>query len=291
VLNLRLSTSADQADSVAAALRGIEGVRRLVRLREEGDANRVVFLADLEARAADHTVVLLRDLGVSNDDYLIARADIVAPTPLGRPGGTAVAWIELIGQARANSWLIGRYLVLMSVAGVIAALGVITDNPILIVGAMAVSPDLLPICAICVGIVGGRTRLVPRALITLVVGLGLAIIVAMVLSALLDGFGILGDTWELTDAGLGSLASIDYSTLLIAFFAGIAGILAFETRASAAVGVAISVTTIPAAGYLGVSVGAGGGEGAAGALLVLVVNVILLVIGGSLALAVQERRN
>ena len=40
--------------------------------------------------------------------------------------------------------------------------------------------------------------------------------------------------------------------------------LSFETRASAAVGVAISVTTMPASAYLGVAIGAGGpGEASA----------------------------
>jgi hypothetical protein len=41
--------------------------------------------------------------------------------------------------------------------------------------------------------------------------------------------------------------------------------LSFETRASAAVGVAISVTTIPASAYWGVAIGAGQASGAAGA--------------------------
>ena len=44
----------------------------------------------------------------------------------------------------------------MGVAGVIAAYGVIYNNGILIVGAMAVAPDLLPIAASCVGIVLAR---------------------------------------------------------------------------------------------------------------------------------------
>ena len=55
----------------------------------------------------------------------------------------------------------------MIVAGVIAAFGVIEANEILIVGAMAVSPDLLPIAATCVGLVGRRYRLAWRALVTL----------------------------------------------------------------------------------------------------------------------------
>ena len=47
----------------------------------------------------------------------------------------------------------------MIVAGVIAAYGVIEVNSILIVGAMAVSPDVLPVAAACVGLVSRRHRL------------------------------------------------------------------------------------------------------------------------------------
>ena len=48
--------------------------------------------------------------------------------------------------------------------------------------------------------------------------------------------------------------------------------LSFETRASFAVGVAISVTTIPAAAYVGVAAGLGEWSGALGAAAVLGVN-------------------
>ena len=74
----------------------------------------------------------------------------------------------------------------------------------------------------------------------------------------------------------------------MAFVAGIAGMLALESRASAAVGVAISVTTIPASAYLGVAAGLGELEKATEALAVLGINVTMLVTGGTLALAVQR---
>ena len=69
--------------------------------------------------------------------------------------------------------------------------------------------------------------------------------------------------------------------MLIALAAGIAAMLSFETRASAAVGVAISVTTMPASAYLGVALGAGGAGEALGALVVLAINVVLLIVSGS----------
>jgi hypothetical protein len=64
--------------------------------------------------------------------------------------------------------------------------------------------------------------------------------------------------------------------------------LALETRASSAIGVAISVTTIPASAYLGVAAGVGEASKALGALAVLGVNVALLLLGASLALIAQR---
>jgi hypothetical protein len=75
----------------------------------------------------------------------------------------------------------------------------------------------------------------------------------------------------------------------VALAAGVAGLLALETRASAAVGVGISITTIPAAAYLGVAAGNGQIEKVWGAAAVLGVNVLMLLIAGSATLLVQRR--
>ena len=84
-------------------------------------------------------------------------------------------------------------------------------------------------------------------------------------------------------------AFTDYSTLLVALAAGVAAMISFETRASAAVGVAISVTTIPASAYLGVALGSGETSEGLGALLVLGINVTLLTVAGTTTLAIQRR--
>jgi Domain of unknown function (DUF389) len=65
--------------------------------------------------------------------------------------------------------------------------------------------------------------------------------------------------------------------------------LALETRAGSGVGLAVSVTTIPAAAYLGVAVGLGEIGQTPGALGVLSVNVIMLVIASSGTLLLQRR--
>jgi membrane protein DedA with SNARE-associated domain len=86
------------------------------------------------------------------------------------------------------------------------------------------------------------------------------------------------------------MADVSDETIVVALFAGVAGMLAIETRASAGVGVAISVTTIPAAAYFGIALGLGEAREATGALAVLSLNVLFLVIGAAGTLLLQRRR-
>jgi uncharacterized hydrophobic protein (TIGR00271 family) len=291
MLRLRSSVHRSRADEFGSLLRDLEGVRRIVQQADEDAREASVFVADVEPAAADRLVEAIADLGIDAEDYVLTRIEVVAPQHrhhLGEGGVDGYAWVEVIGQARANSRPLARYLALINVAAVIAALGVITSSSILIVGAMAVSPDLLPICATCVGLVARRHDLTRRAFITLTLGLGLVVGTAAVLSLLLKATGFLPDGFEVEQSSLTSLAHTDYSTVLIALAAGIAAMLSFETKASTAVGVAISVTTIPASAYLGVAIGGGGIEHALGAAVVLLINVSLLIVSGSLTLLAQR---
>lgn len=291
MLRLRSSVDAARAPHLGAALRDLDGIRRVVEQPDATVADSTVFVADVEPAAADRLVEAIAELGIGVDDYLLTRVEVVAPLHHHRSGDRGIdgfAWVEVMGQARANSRPLARYLALINVAAVIAALGVITNSSILIVGAMAVSPDLLPICATCVALVGRRWDLATRAFATLTIGLTAVVVTAAVLSAALKGFDLLPAGFKVEDSSLSTLAHTDYSTVLIALAAGVAGMLSFETRASTAVGVAISVTTIPASAYLGVALGAGGIGNASGALAVLLVNVSLLILSGTLTLVVQR---
>lgn len=292
MLRLRSSVADHRADDFGDLLRDLEGVTRVVRQDDASSAGAFVFVADVAPVAADRLVEAVDEFGIGAHDYVLTRVEVVAPQHhhhFGEGGVDGYSWVEVVGQAKANSRLLARYLALINVAAVIAACGVITSSSILIVGAMAVSPDLLPICATAVGLVRGRRSLARRALFTLTAGLGLVVVTAMVLSALLKWTGFLPDGFEVEESALSTLAKTDYTTVLVALAAGVAGMLAFETRASAAVGVAISVTTIPASAYLGVALGAGGIDHALGALVVLVINVSLLIASATLTLAAQQR--
>jgi uncharacterized hydrophobic protein (TIGR00271 family) len=177
----------------------------------------------------------------------------------------------------------------MAAAGVIAAFGVIYANTTLVVGAMAISPDLLPICAASTALVLGHWHLAGRAVATLLIGLGCVCLVGAVTTFALHQLH-LGPTHPLPGqrAFLSGLSTVNVSTPLVALAAGVAGMLALETRASSAVGVAISVTTIPASAYLGVAAGLGDASKALGALAVLGINIAMLLVGGSATLLAQR---
>ena len=291
---LRLHASLDERrePAFAALLRELDGVRRVVRQPDEScEEPQTVFVADVEPSAADRLVEAIEEMGIGIDDYVLTRVDVVAPQRLHLTGHRAIdglAWVEVMGAARANSWPLARYIALINVAAVIAALGVIVSSSILIVGAMAVSPDLLPICATCVGLVAARRKLALRAFATLTLGMVLVVATSAVLSLLLKWTGYLPGGFQVEQSSLHTLAHLDYSTVLVAAAAGVAAMLSFESGAAAAVGVAISVTTIPASAYLGVAIGGGGIDKALGALAVLAVNVALLIASGSLTLLVQR---
>jgi uncharacterized hydrophobic protein (TIGR00271 family) len=289
VLRLRLAIEEPRANELASALEGTGGVHQIVSMSREPAGDGVVLEADLLPAVADQVMALIQDWGIGDGSYLITRQEVIAPTPVHGPitGGNEFAWIEVMGEARANARPLGRYLALMAVAAMLGALGVITDNPILVVGAMAVSPDLLPICAACVGLVAGRGRLVRRALVTLLLGILLTWAVAALLAWGLQAVGILTGDFQVHEEGLHGLASIDYSTILVALAAGVAAMLSFETRAASAVGVAISVTTIPASALFGVSIGLGEVSVSWGAAGVLAANIGLLLLSGTSTLAIQ----
>ena len=110
---------------------------------------------------------------------------------------------------------------------------------------------------------------------------------ALVLAALLDLFNGIPADFTVGESSLADLTTVNSAIVGVALAAGVAGMLAVETRASAAVGVAISVTTIPAAAYLGVATGVGEAGKVPGTLAVLVVNVTLLLVSGVATLVVQ----
>ncbi len=286
MLQLRVFGAAPAIADVAARLQGIPGARHVIRTGDR-DGGQAVVMADLVDDAVDRALDQVNRMGLPADDIVLVRLDSIGQSLAQRPLASVV-WADLLSQAGANASPFPRYVVFMLTAGVIAAFGVIYANVTLVVGAMAISPDTLPITAAATAIILRRWRLAGRAVLALTLGLGAACAVGGLLTFALNQLGLLNLGSDVNSSFLQGLSTVNISTPIVAFAAGVAGMLALETRASSAVGVAISVTTIPASAYLGVAAGVGEVGKAAGALLVLGVNVLMLLAAGCSTLMLQR---
>jgi uncharacterized hydrophobic protein (TIGR00271 family) len=293
MLQLRAYAPPERVDAVAGSLGPLAGVRHVV-VGGRTLGGMIELTGDVESEAADEVLDVLRGYDLGEDDVTLWRAASVQPLGWRRrkgvPAREAAVWTEVLGRAHVHARPGIRFLIYMLAAGVVAGVGVINGSSILVVGAMALSPDLLPISAIAVGLVERRYLLAVMAFGTLALGLTATAAAASSSTFVLRIFDRVQDDLPLAKTVLGpSLTSVGPGTILVALAAGMAGMLAYETAGRAAVGVAISVTTIPAAAYFGDAIALNGYQDALGGLTVLGVNVLFIVLASTVTLFVQRR--
>lgn len=166
-----------------------------------------------------------------------------------------------------------------------------TDSPVTIVGAMVVGPEFGPLAALAVAVARRKFSLARRSLIALVAGFpfAIAVTVACTLIAKLLGWVDLATIEDLHQVDF--IYRVGLSSFIVALLAGAAGMLALVSAKSAAlVGVFISVTTVPAAGFTAVAATLGEWRVAAMSALQLGVNLTGIVIAAIAVLLLQQTR-
>jgi uncharacterized hydrophobic protein (TIGR00271 family) len=257
-----------------------------------------LVLADVAREGANPVVSSLRALGVHHEGSIMLsepgtvlsnEADRVARDSPGIPDD-AVVWDVVESRVRTDSLLSWVYAVFLTLATLIAGVGRMQDQPILIIGAMVVGPEFSPIAAICVGLARPSLSLLPRAATSLFGGFLIAVAVATPLWALARRIGLVSAAEAAGGPQTDFIVRPDVWSLVIAVLAGIAGVLALTTSKSGTlVGVFISVTTVPAVGTVALCLGTGLWSQIPGALTQLGLNLVGLVTAGTVTLLVQRR--
>ena len=172
-----------------------------------------------------------------------------------RPSETEViVWEQVARRAHDDSRLTRPFAVLMFLAGILAAVGILTDNAILIVGAMIVSPDFGPTAGLAVGLITRRYDRAFESVRALAVGFGLAAMAGLMIGVLASGLDRVPAGYPSSSSVADLVTTINGIALLVAFVAGVAGAVSLGTaKSGAVVGVAVSITTIPAAANIGVA--------------------------------------
>ena len=205
-------------------------------------------------------------------------------------GEVPPAWEIVESRIRAGGQYPPSFYALLLIAGLIGAVGILTNSQILVVAAMVVGPEYGAIMATALGIDKKDRRAIRRGLAALAAGFALAVLATLV-------FGLLirwsGDTPRPYEAGLRPVSDLINSpnvfSVIVAVLAGIVGVVSLtESRANALIGVFISVTTIPAASHMGLSAAYGSWPEARGSTFQLLLNVVLLIAVGAAGLRLQR---
>ena len=264
-------------------------------LKPRGD----VILCDVAREDASVVISELRALGLGEQGSIsieevetsISEAAVLAEQAAKGSPADAVVWEQVESRTSESAELSFSFLAFMVLATLIAAVGIMTDSQILIIGAMVVGPEFGPLAGFAVAVVERRLDLARRSFIALAVGFpGRDRWPAFVLTLALRALGPAPD--ELTALGHPATLFISHPntfSVIVALLAGITGVLSLTTAKSGAlIGVLISVTTIPAAANVGVAAAYGDWSECRGALAQLGINLLCLTAAGVATLTVQR---
>jgi uncharacterized hydrophobic protein (TIGR00271 family) len=301
VLHLRVIVPGDMRDQVLAVLRREVGVAHILiypgaSLDPAGDE----ICADIARECANNLIKELKHLDAQHrgaitltvlDTVLSTRAHEAEDQADGDPAD-ALIWDELIARTREESTLSVTFMTFLTLACLLAAIGAVTDSMITVVGAMVLGPEFGPLAALSVALVTRRADLARRAAIALLAGFPAAMGITALLTLAGRAVG-----WLSFDT-IGDIHDVDFIfqvgpiSFVVALLAGAAGMLSLMSSKSAAlVGVFISVTTVPAAGFAAVAGILGHWDVAAQSAAQLAVNLVGVVLAGVLVLVLRPRGN
>jgi uncharacterized hydrophobic protein (TIGR00271 family) len=300
MIHLRIVAPEDVAHQALEVLTAAPSVLNIVHLhgaatKPDGD----LILCDI---AREDASVILGDLkeleihksgsiAVEHIDTSISDAAVAAEKAAPGLPSDAVVWEEVEGRTSEDTELSFSFVLFMVAAMQIAAVGIILDQTVLIVGAMVVGPEFGPLAGLCVALVNLQAGLARRSLRALALGFPVGIAGALLTTLVMRWIDVFPEDFSQTGHPFTAfISSPDFLSFFVAFVAGSAGMLSLTSAKSGAlVGVLISVTTIPAASNIGVAAAYGDWSEARGAALQLGLNLAGLVLAGVLTLFVQRR--
>lgn len=300
MLHLRVIVPSDLTPAVIDLLAKAPEVTNLwhapgVASKPPGD----LVSCDVAKEEGSSILEALREMGVDRRgsialevvDASVSRVAREAERAAAGSPADAVVWEEVEGKVSESATLSVSFLVLIVIATMIGAIGILTDSIVLIIGAMVVGPEYGPLAGICVALTERRPRLAWRSFRALGVGFPLGIAAAALLTLALVAVNIAPDTLRATERELTLFISEpNWYSAIVAILAGAVGMVALvSAKSGALIGVLISVTTIPAAANVGVAIAYGSWADAGRAAAQLVINVTAILVSGTIVLSVTSR--
>jgi uncharacterized hydrophobic protein (TIGR00271 family) len=300
VIHVRAVSPPDITPDALEALSRNTGVLNLVLFpaasrSPKGDA----FQFDVITAEANQVLHLLRDLQIDRQGSIMLHtvetsiSDAAARAEGREPPGKDFSpiWERVDATLRSMGTYPPSWFALLTIAGLIATVGIVTNSEILIVGAMVVGPEYGAIASIALGINKRDHRRIREGVRVLLIGFLIAILACLLFGLIINGFDLQDQAYSHGTRPVSDLInSPDFYSVVIAVLAGIVGIVSLaEARVGTLVGVFISITTIPAAADIGLSISFGFWNEAWGSFIQLLVNVVVLIVVGAVTLGLLRR--
>jgi len=301
VIHLRVIAPASLSDAAVALLVDSKSVANVVLLRGAAvDPVGDMIHCDVAPEDASYIVGDLRRMGLADlgaidideIDSSISAASRAAEEAAVGQSADSVIWEKVSARIDNEGLLSGGMVALFAFSGVIAAVAILIDSSPIVVGAMALCPDFGPIAAFAVGVVRRDRRRARGGLFALLVGFSAGIAAAFVAVTVLSMTAISPDSFNASSNTLAqTIAAPNVYSVVVAACAGAAGMLSVTLgKAGALVGVAVSITTIPAAADIGLALSYSDWPSVGGAAGQLALNIVSLLASATLMLAFQRRR-
>ncbi len=184
------------------------------------------------------------------------------------------------GERRLRS--ITNYVVLLTLATIIATYGVISSSTATVIGAMIIAPLMTPIMAATLAIVLGSGSRMSQSIMVVLLSvlyvIGLAILLSVFISPVVIDFG--------TNPEITSRVSPNLLALFVALASGAAGAFAISRAdvSDSLPGVAIAISLVPPLSVVGISLSKAHWLAAGGAFVLFLTNFLAIVLAGGAVL-------
>ncbi|MHC4552155.1 MAG: TIGR00341 family protein [Planctomycetota bacterium] len=191
---------------------------------------------------------------------------------------------ELYHDIEEASELSYLFVTMLALSSVVAAIGLMRNNPAVVIGAMVIAPLLGPNIAMALASALGDLKLAKTAKRANLIGIIAPLLFAAIIGAIFN-------RCDVQSPEILSRTEVSLADIVLALAAGIAGTLSFTMSLSGAIiGVMVAVALLPPLVTCGILLGCGQWQLAMGAGLLFATNLICVNLAGVVTFLIQGIR-